>query len=77
MRRRASLGAADAPAAAQHPAYKHDSIVTQQIAYDLCVAARDIGDGKRVERDLVADLQQPPPCHPRLRTSFASSLDDI
>jgi glutamate--cysteine ligase catalytic subunit len=29
-----------------HPAYKGDSVVTDEIAYDLMVACRDIGEGK-------------------------------
>ena len=35
-----------------HPAYKHDSIVTDEINYDLCRAIDDICEGRRVEPTL-------------------------
>ena len=43
-----------------HPAYKKDSVVTQEIAYDLCVAADEIAHGKRVPSELLGDLCKPP-----------------
>lgn len=28
-----------------HPAYKHDSVVTEEIAFDLMMACKNIGEG--------------------------------
>jgi hypothetical protein len=38
-----------------HPDYKHDSRVPQTTAYDLLIAAKDIGEGKRHEPLLTGD----------------------
>jgi len=39
-----------------HPAYKGDSVVSQEIAYDLTVACNEIGNGTRHEPDLLGDI---------------------
>lgn len=54
-----SIGALVTPATWQrrfvrsHPAYKGDSVVSQEIAYDLMIACKEIGEGKRHEPDLL------------------------
>jgi len=40
-----------------HPAYKGDSVVSQEIAYDLTVACNEIGEGRRHEADLLGDIR--------------------
>ena len=40
-----------------HPDYKHDSRVSQSVAYDLLMAAKDIGEGRRHEPRLTGDVQ--------------------
>lgn len=39
-----------------HPAYKFDSVVSDEIAHDLMVACQEIGEGKRHEPDLTGDV---------------------
>jgi glutamate--cysteine ligase catalytic subunit len=39
-----------------HPSYKNDSVVSDDIAYDLMVACKDIGEGTRLEPTLLGDL---------------------
>jgi glutamate--cysteine ligase catalytic subunit len=39
-----------------HPAYKFDSYVSDEIAYDLLVACREIGEGQRLVPDLLGDV---------------------
>ena len=43
-----------------HPAYKNDSHVSQEIAYDLMMACKDIGEGKRHEKSLLGDFKISP-----------------
>lgn len=43
-----------------HPAYKNDSHVNQEIAYDLMMACKDIGEGKRHEKSLLGDFKISP-----------------
>jgi len=38
-----------------HPAYKNDSVVSSEIAYDLMIACTEIGEGKRHEPTLLGD----------------------
>jgi len=38
-----------------HPAYKHDSVVSQEIAHDLMVASAAIGEGRLDARELLGD----------------------
>ena len=38
-----------------HPAYKGDSIITEEIAYDLMIACKDIGEGLRSCPELLGD----------------------
>jgi len=40
-----------------HPAYAHDSVVTEVIARDLMIACNDIGLGKRHESSLLGDVR--------------------
>jgi glutamate--cysteine ligase catalytic subunit len=40
----------------EHPAYKGDSVVSQEIAYDLMMACKDIAEGSRHEEDLLGDF---------------------
>jgi len=40
-----------------HPKYEGDSVVSQEIAYDLIIACKDIGEGKRHEADLLGDMR--------------------
>eukprot|EP01087_Luapelamoeba_hula_P007550 TRINITY_DN1846_c0_g2_i1.p1 TRINITY_DN1846_c0_g2~~TRINITY_DN1846_c0_g2_i1.p1 ORF type:complete len:711 (-),score=139.88 TRINITY_DN1846_c0_g2_i1:65-2197(-) len=55
----------------KHPAYKQDSVVSDEIAYDLMKTAVDIGEGRVVPAALLGDLctpgvwtdiAPPPPC---------------
>lgn len=39
-----------------HEDYKFDSVVTDSIAYDLLVACKEIGEGKRSAPDLLGDI---------------------
>lgn len=39
-----------------HPAYKGDSVVSHEIAYDLMVACKEIGEGVRHEKELLGDF---------------------
>jgi len=39
-----------------HPKYEGDSVVSQEIAYDLTIACKDIGEGTRHEADLLGDM---------------------
>ena len=43
-----------------HPDYKGDSVVSQEIAYDLMMACKDIGEGKRHEPDFLGDFKIDP-----------------
>jgi glutamate--cysteine ligase catalytic subunit len=43
-----------------HPAYKGDSVVSDEIAYDLMVACKEIGEGRRHEPSLLGDLRFTP-----------------
>lgn len=43
-----------------HPSYKGDSVVSEEIAYDLMVACKEIGEGKRHEPTLLGDLRFKP-----------------
>jgi glutamate--cysteine ligase catalytic subunit len=38
-----------------HPEYKHDSVVTNAIAYDLMIACKDIGEGRLHVPELLGD----------------------
>lgn len=40
-----------------HPAYKQDSVVSDEIAYDLLTACKEIGEGTRHEPTLLGDLK--------------------
>eukprot|EP00588_Corethron_pennatum_P000125 CAMPEP_0194298420 /NCGR_PEP_ID=MMETSP0169-20130528/60152_1 /TAXON_ID=218684 /ORGANISM="Corethron pennatum, Strain L29A3" /LENGTH=1095 /DNA_ID=CAMNT_0039048397 /DNA_START=160 /DNA_END=3448 /DNA_ORIENTATION=+ len=40
-----------------HPAYKFDSVVSEEIAFDLMVACKEIGEGTRHEPDLLGDFR--------------------
>jgi len=40
----------------KHPAYQKDSRVTQEIAYDLCVAVKEIGEGIRECKEVLGDV---------------------
>ncbi len=39
-----------------HPNYKGDSVVSHEIAYDLMIACKEIGEGKRHEPELLGDF---------------------
>lgn len=39
-----------------HPEYEGDSVVSQAIAYDLMIACKEIGEGKRHEPELLGDF---------------------
>eukprot|EP00557_Chaetoceros_sp_GSL56_P002214 CAMPEP_0176500564 /NCGR_PEP_ID=MMETSP0200_2-20121128/13630_1 /TAXON_ID=947934 /ORGANISM="Chaetoceros sp., Strain GSL56" /LENGTH=935 /DNA_ID=CAMNT_0017899263 /DNA_START=602 /DNA_END=3409 /DNA_ORIENTATION=- len=39
-----------------HPSYKGDSVVNHEIAYDLMMACKDIGEGVRHEKELLGDF---------------------
>jgi glutamate--cysteine ligase catalytic subunit len=43
-----------------HPAYKGDSVVSEEIAYDLMIACKEIGEGTRHEPSLLGDLRFAP-----------------
>jgi glutamate--cysteine ligase catalytic subunit len=43
-----------------HPAYKGDSVVSDEIAYDLMLACRDIGEGKLHIPELLGDMKIKP-----------------
>lgn len=45
-----------------HPAYEHDSVVSDEIAYDLMMACRDIGEGKKHVSELLGDMKIDPIC---------------
>jgi len=40
----------------QHPRYNNDSVVTDEIAYDLLTACSDIGEGRRKAPDLLGNV---------------------
>ena len=40
-----------------HPSYRGDSVVTDEIAYDLTIACRDIGEGKLHYDELLGDIK--------------------
>lgn len=40
----------------EHPAYKHDSVISQEIAYDLMMACKGIGDGSVRCPELLGDV---------------------
>merc|ERR1712183_391946 len=40
----------------EHPAYKFDSVVTEEIAYDLMMACKEIGEGTRHEPELLGNF---------------------
>jgi len=39
-----------------HPAYKGDSVISSEIAHDLLMACKDIGDGSLVCPDILGDI---------------------
>jgi glutamate--cysteine ligase catalytic subunit len=41
---------------ATHPSYKHDSVVNEEISFDLVKACRDISDGVRKEPTLLGNF---------------------
>lgn len=43
-----------------HPAYKGDSYINHEIAYDLMVACKEIGEGTRHEEELLGDFHIDP-----------------
>ena len=43
-----------------HPAYKGDSVVSQEIAHDLVIACKEIGEGTRHEPDLLGETRIEP-----------------
>jgi hypothetical protein len=43
-----------------HPSYKGDSVVSEEIAYDLMIACKEIGEGRRHEPSLLGDLRFTP-----------------
>eukprot|EP00586_Coscinodiscus_wailesii_P019552 CAMPEP_0172506918 /NCGR_PEP_ID=MMETSP1066-20121228/199582_1 /TAXON_ID=671091 /ORGANISM="Coscinodiscus wailesii, Strain CCMP2513" /LENGTH=921 /DNA_ID=CAMNT_0013284207 /DNA_START=183 /DNA_END=2948 /DNA_ORIENTATION=- len=43
-----------------HPAYKKDSVVSSEIAYDLMIACKEIGEGERHVPELLGDLRIKP-----------------
>lgn len=61
-----ALGELQTPAAwmrdfvRNHKAYEQDSVVSDEIAYDLMVACKDIGEGTRHEPSLLGDLKIEP-----------------
>jgi len=44
----------------RHPAYKQDSVVTDEIAYDLMIACKEIGEGKLHVPELLGDYHIKP-----------------
>jgi glutamate--cysteine ligase catalytic subunit len=61
--RKRALGEIDTPATwirkfvTSHPLYKHDSVVSDEICYDLVVACKEIGEGFRHEPSLLGDIK--------------------
>lgn len=43
-----------------HPAYKGDSVLNHEIAFDLMIACKEIGEGTRHEQDLLGDFRIDP-----------------
>ena len=43
-----------------HPAYKKDSVVSSEIAYDLMIACKEIGEGQRHVPELLGDFRIKP-----------------
>jgi len=43
----------------KHPAYQHDSRISQEIAYDLCLAVKEIGEGIRECKEVLGDVVIP------------------
>lgn len=43
-----------------HPSYKHDSVVSDEIAYDLMVACKEIGEGTRECPEVLGDIKIKP-----------------
>ena len=43
-----------------HPAYRDDSVVCPEIAYDLAIACKAIGEGTRHEPELLGDIKIDP-----------------
>eukprot|EP01083_Nonionella_stella_P127471 386105_1 len=44
----------------EHEDYKFDSVVTDSIAYDLMIACKDIGEGKRKAPELLGNAEIKP-----------------
>jgi glutamate--cysteine ligase catalytic subunit len=44
----------------EHPAYQGDSVINQEIAFDLMTACKDIGEGARHEEDLLGNFHIDP-----------------
>lgn len=42
---------------ANHPDYKHDSVISETIAYDLMIACKQIGEGERPCPELLGDAK--------------------
>ena len=42
----------------KHPSYKHDSVVTDEIAYDLLIQCKDVVSGKTVSPNCLASSRQ-------------------
>ena len=40
----------------KHPSYKHDSVVTDEIAYDLLIQCKDVVSGKTVSPELFGEF---------------------
>jgi glutamate--cysteine ligase catalytic subunit len=40
-----------------HPDYKHDSVVSPSIAYDLMIACKEIGEGERPCPEILGDVK--------------------
>ena len=61
--RKRATGEIDTPATwirkfvTSHPLYKKDSVVSDEICYDLVVACKEIGEGFRHEADLLGDIK--------------------
>jgi glutamate--cysteine ligase catalytic subunit len=41
----------------KHPAYKHDSVITDEIAYDLMSACQGIGEGTIPCPEILGDIK--------------------
>lgn len=39
-----------------HPSYQHDSIITQEIAYDVLLAAKNVGEGNSPCPEILGDV---------------------